>query len=71
MAELILDVGDPINGLALELFVKKSQNWSYENEWRLVFYDVYEYDWFQFVWKNDKKYVEFLKNQKLSIGVLK
>ena len=69
LLELILEGENPINGLALELFVKKSQNWSYEKEWRLVFYDDYDYGEFQFVLKHGKKYVEFLKPKAVYLGL--
>lgn len=48
LAEMFLDKKDPINLLVLELFVKKSKIWSYEKEWRLVFYDNYDYEDFEF-----------------------
>ena len=69
LAELLLDGKDPLNASALELFVKKSHNWSYEKEWRLVFDDEHDYEGIDFIMKNDKMYVEFLKPKAVYMGL--
>lgn len=55
--------------LDFELFLKKSQSWSHEKEWRMIFNDFSNFKRFHIFEKDDKKYIHFLKPTSVYLGI--
>ena len=60
---------DPLNREIMEIFVKKSESWSYEQEWRIVINDKMPFKWFEFESREKNKYLKFFKPTSVYLGL--
>ena len=56
------------NHMLSQLFLRKSKDWSYEKEWRLLVYDNSDFSKQNVCYKNNLKYLKFIKPTTVYLG---
>lgn len=57
------------NRQLMEIFIKKSESWNFENEWRIVLSDKKPFKRFNFELYGENKYLKFLKPASVYLGL--
>ena len=68
LCEEIFNEKNSKNHMLSQMFLRKGKDWSYEKEWRLIILNNFDSNGSNICYKNNKKYLQFMKPTKVYLG---